>query len=37
VAVKYKNMKYIVTDDKKKIDIRLTLSTSELANNYPEY
>jgi hypothetical protein len=29
-------MKYIVTDDKKNI-IRLTLSTSELANNHPEY
>jgi hypothetical protein len=37
VAVKYKNMQYILTDDKKKIDIRLTLSTSELANNYPDY
>jgi hypothetical protein len=37
VAVKYKNMQYILTDDKKIIKIRLTLSTSELANNYPDY
>jgi hypothetical protein len=37
VAVKYKNMKYIVTDDKKNIKIRLSLGTSELVNNYPEY
>jgi hypothetical protein len=37
VALKYKNMQYILTDDKKIIKIRLTLSTSELANNYPDY
>jgi hypothetical protein len=30
-------MKYIVTDDKKIIKIRLSLGTSELVNNYPEY
>jgi hypothetical protein len=27
-------MKYIVTDDKKIIKIRLSLGTSELVNNY---